>query len=86
MTRLFQAEGAATLARWLNVLKAGGTLKTMELTKLADVDMSFPASIQKQVAYVGSSVTTYKVENFFKNYLSQFAYLNPLDYKKSRNF
>ena len=63
MSRLFQAEGAAALERWLKVLKAGVTLKPLELMKLADADMSSPASIHNAVAYLGSSEVTYKVGN-----------------------
>jgi hypothetical protein len=66
MTRLFQAEGAAAIDRWLKVLKAGGTLKALEFTKLADVDMPFPTSIHKAVASVGSSEATHEGEMLLK--------------------
>lgn len=38
MARLVEAEGAVAADRWLNVLKAGGLLKLMELMKLAGLD------------------------------------------------
>ena len=49
-------EGPAAVDRWLQVLKAGGTMKPMELLQLAGIDMSSPAPIQAAVAYVGSLV------------------------------
>ncbi|WP_078380638.1 oligoendopeptidase F [Sutcliffiella halmapala] len=49
-------EGEPAVNRWLSALKAGGTLKPLELMNLAGVDMSTPAPIQKAVAYVGSLV------------------------------
>ncbi|MBD8069526.1 oligoendopeptidase F [Bacillus sp. PS06] len=51
-----QAEGQPAVERWLSALKAGGTLKPLELMKLANVDMTTPEPIQKAVAYVGSLV------------------------------
>ncbi|NLI67039.1 MAG: oligoendopeptidase F family protein, partial [Bacilli bacterium] len=41
---------------WLNVLKAGSTLKPLDLAKMAGVDMSNPDTIKAAVAYVGSLV------------------------------
>jgi oligoendopeptidase F len=52
----FQEEGQPAVDRWLSALKAGGTLKPLELMQLASVDMSTPEPIQKAVAYVGSLV------------------------------
>jgi oligoendopeptidase F len=49
-------EGQPAVDRWLQALKAGGTLKPMELARLAGVDMTGPAPIQAAVAYVGSLV------------------------------
>jgi oligoendopeptidase F len=49
-------EGAPAVQRWLQVLKAGGTLKPMELLQLAGIDLSSPAPIRDAVAYVGSLV------------------------------
>jgi oligoendopeptidase F len=38
------------------VLKAGGTMKPMELLQLAGIDLSSPEPIRAAVAYVGSLV------------------------------
>lgn len=51
-----KAEGKPAVDRWLDVLKAGGTLKPLELAKKAGVDMSEPNAIKEAVAYVGSLV------------------------------
>lgn len=51
-----QEEGQPAVDRWLEALKAGGTLKPLDMMKLAGVDMSTPAPIQKAVAYVGHLV------------------------------
>lgn len=56
-------EGQPAVERWLEVLKAGGTLKPLELAKKAGVDMSGPASIKKAVDYVGSLIT--ELENSY---------------------
>ena len=42
--------------RWLNVLKAGGTLTPLELMRAAGIDMHSPAPIHDAVAYVGSLI------------------------------
>jgi len=49
-------EGQPAVDRWLQALKAGGTLKPLELMQLAGIDMSKPDPIRKAVAYVGSLV------------------------------
>lgn len=49
-------EGQPAVDRWLSALKAGGTLKPLELMQLAGVDMSTPEPIKKAVAYVGTLV------------------------------
>ena len=49
-------EGQAAVDRWLAVLRAGGTLKPLELAALAGVDMSSPEPIRQAVAYVGSLI------------------------------
>ncbi|WP_044023068.1 oligoendopeptidase F [Bacillus sp. SG-1] len=49
-------EGQPAVDRWLDVLKAGGTLTPLELTKEAGVDMSDPDNIREAVAYVGSLI------------------------------
>ncbi|MBS4175088.1 oligoendopeptidase F [Bacillus sp. FJAT-49736] len=51
--QMIEEEGAPAVERWLAVLKAGGTLKPLDLMKLANVDMSTSAPISKAVAYVG---------------------------------
>jgi oligoendopeptidase F len=54
--QLIQEEGQPAVDRWLEVLKAGGTMKPLELMKKAGVDMSKPDPIRKAVAYVGSLI------------------------------
>ncbi|GAA0438191.1 oligoendopeptidase F [Lentibacillus halophilus] len=49
-------EGQPAVDRWLSVLKAGGTLKPLELAKKAGIDMSSPDAIKEAVAYVGQLV------------------------------
>jgi oligoendopeptidase F len=56
MASLIAEEGAPAVQRWLQVLKAGGTLKPLELMQLAGLDMSSPAPIRSAVAYVGSLI------------------------------
>ncbi len=51
--QMIQEEGQPAVDRWLSALKAGGTLKPLDLMKTAGVDMSTPEQIQKAVAYVG---------------------------------
>lgn len=51
-----QEEGQPAVDRWLEVLKAGGTMKPLDLMKHAGVDMSQPDAIRTAVAYVGSLV------------------------------
>ncbi len=56
MANLIQEEGEPAVQRWLNVLKAGGTMKPLELMQSAGIDMSTPAPIHQAVAYVGKLV------------------------------
>ncbi len=56
MANLIQKEGDPAVQRWLNVLKAGGTMKPLELMQAAGIDMSTPAPIHQAVAYVGQLV------------------------------
>jgi oligoendopeptidase F len=49
-------EGQPAVDRWLEALRAGGTLRPLELAKLAGVDMSTPEPIRTAVAYVGKLV------------------------------
>ena len=56
MAGLVAKDGPAAVERWLQVLKAGGTLRPLELLQLAGIDLSSPAPIRAAVAYVGSLV------------------------------
>ena len=49
-------EGQPAVNRWLDVLRAGGTKKPLDLIKHAGVDMSKPDAINVAVDYVGSLV------------------------------
>ena len=61
--QMIQEEGQPAVDRRVSVLKAGGTLKPLELMKVTGVDMSSPEPIKKAVAYVGSIVD--ELENSF---------------------
>jgi oligoendopeptidase F len=50
--------------RWLEVLKAGGTLKPLDLIKKAGVDMSKPEAIRQAVRHVGKLID--ELEESFK--------------------
>ncbi|MHB0886724.1 MAG: oligoendopeptidase F [Bacillota bacterium] len=56
VAQAIREEGQPAVDRWLSVLRAGGTLKPLDLAKLAGVDMEKPDPIIKAVAYVGSLV------------------------------
>jgi oligoendopeptidase F len=56
MAGLVAREGEPAVQRWLQVLKAGGTLKPLELMQLAGIDMRSPEPIREAVAYVGSLI------------------------------
>jgi oligoendopeptidase F len=56
MSLLIQKEGEPAVQRWLEVLKAGGTRKPLELMQLAGIDMNSPQPIHDAVAYVGRLV------------------------------
>ncbi|HZW69189.1 MAG TPA: M3 family metallopeptidase, partial [Pseudogracilibacillus sp.] len=49
-------EGKAAVDSWIEVLKAGSTLKPVDLAKKVGVDMTKKETIQEAVAYVGSLV------------------------------
>src|SRR5699024_4302111 len=49
-------EGQPAVEQWLDVLKAGGTLKPLDLINKAGIDMSKPDAIKKAAAHVGSLV------------------------------
>jgi oligoendopeptidase F len=56
VARAIREEGEPAVKRWLEVLKAGGTRKPLELAEMAGVDMTRPEPIRAAVAYVGSLV------------------------------
>lgn len=56
MAQIIKEEGQPAVDRWLDVLRAGGTMKPLELIKHAGIDMSSPEPIKKAVAYVGSLI------------------------------
>ena len=56
VSQQIREHGQPAVNRWLEALKSGGTLKPLELMKVAGVDMSKPEPIKKAVAYVGSLV------------------------------
>lgn len=56
VAKQIKEEGQPAIDRWIDVLKAGGTLKPLDLIKKAGVDMSKPDAIQDAVAYVGSLI------------------------------
>ena len=56
VSQQIKEEGRPAVDRWLNVLKAGGTMKPLDLLKHAGVDMSTDQPIRRAVAYVGTLV------------------------------
>lgn len=56
IAKAIREEGAPAAERWVNVLKAGGTKKPLELAQMAGVDMTKPDPIREAVAYVGKLV------------------------------
>ncbi|GIP37843.1 oligoendopeptidase F [Paenibacillus sp. J31TS4] len=56
VAQLMKEEGQPVVDRWLEVLKAGGTMTPLELMKHAGVDMTDRAPISSAVAYVGSLI------------------------------
>lgn len=56
VARRIEAEGSKPAAQWVEVLKAGGTKKPLDLCLMAGVDMTQKKPIQDAVAYVGSLV------------------------------
>ncbi|HLR73950.1 MAG TPA: oligoendopeptidase F, partial [Virgibacillus sp.] len=56
MSQKILKEGQPAVEQWLDVLKAGGTLKPLDLIKKAGIDMSKPDAIKEAVAHVGSLV------------------------------
>jgi oligoendopeptidase F len=64
VAQLIQEEGQPAVDRWLEVLRAGGTMKPLELLKHAGLDMSTPEPVRKAVAYVGSLID--ELENSYQ--------------------
>lgn len=58
MAQKIKAEGKPAVDQWLNVLKAGGTKKPLDLIKQAGIDMSKPDTIKEAVAHIGSLIDT----------------------------
>jgi oligoendopeptidase F len=56
MSAVVAREGAPAVQRWLQVLKAGGTKKPLELLQMAGLDLSTPEPVHAAVAYVGELV------------------------------
>ncbi|AVP45693.1 oligoendopeptidase F [Bacillus cereus] len=56
VAQMIKDEGQPSIDRWLDVLRAGGTMKPLELMKHAGVDMSKPDAIRQAVSYVGSLI------------------------------
>jgi oligoendopeptidase F len=56
VSQMIQEEGQPVVDRWLDVLRAGGTMNPLELMRHAGVDMSKPDAIRKAVSYVGSLI------------------------------
>lgn len=56
IAQMIKEEGQPAVDRWLDVLRAGGTMKPLELMKHAGVDMSKPDAIREAVSYVGSLI------------------------------
>lgn len=56
VSQQIKTEGQPAVDRWLDVLKAGGSLKPLELIKKAGIDMTKPDAIQSAVAHVGSLI------------------------------
>jgi oligoendopeptidase F len=56
MSHQVQTEGEPAVQRWLDVLKAGGTLRPVELMQAAGIDLRTPGPIHAAVAYVGTLI------------------------------
>ena len=65
MAQRVRDEGAPAVNRWLTVLKAGGTLKPLQLMSAAGIDMASPQPIHDVVAHVGALVD--ELEQGFSN-------------------
>ncbi|HLR64601.1 MAG TPA: oligoendopeptidase F [Pseudogracilibacillus sp.] len=56
MAKRIKEEGQTAVDDWLDVLRAGGTLKPLELIKKTGIDMENEETIREAVQYVGSLV------------------------------
>ncbi len=56
MAQAIDEEGQPAVDRWLQVLKAGGSVKPLELMHRAGINLEDPATIRKAVDYVGRLV------------------------------
>ncbi|WP_078428108.1 oligoendopeptidase F [Alkalihalobacterium alkalinitrilicum] len=56
VAQMIQEEGQPAAARWVEVLKAGGTKKPLDLMKMAGIDMSNTEPIRKTVQFVGTLI------------------------------
>ncbi|HHK5542304.1 TPA: oligoendopeptidase F [Bacillus cereus] len=56
VAQMIKDEGQPAIDRWLDVLRAGGTMKPLELMKHAGIDMAKPDAIRQAVSYVGSLI------------------------------
>ncbi|OTW69656.1 oligoendopeptidase F [Bacillus thuringiensis serovar roskildiensis] len=65
VAQMIKEEGQPAVDRWLDVLRAGGTMKPLELMKHAGVDMSKPDAIRRAVSYVGSLID--ELERSYQN-------------------
>jgi oligoendopeptidase F len=57
VSRKILDEGKPAVQKWLDALKAGGTMKPLDLIKKAGVDMSRPEPIREAVEHVGRLIT-----------------------------
>ncbi|WML60476.1 oligoendopeptidase F [Neobacillus sp. PS2-9] len=64
VAQMIQEEGQPAVDRWLDVLRAGGTMEPLELLRHAGIDMSTPEPIIRAVAFVGSLID--ELEESFK--------------------
>lgn len=58
MAQKIKADGQPAVNQWLDVLKAGGTKKPLDLIKQAGIDMSKPDAIKEAIKHIGSLIDT----------------------------
>lgn len=61
---LYQEKGQSVIDSWLEMLKAGGTKRPLDLLKVAGVDMEQKETIQAAVSYVGTLISD--LENSYR--------------------